>query len=525
MDKMNSQKDILNQKNKSNHIILNSYSIQNLIINPINFISNEIIPIKTKNQPKNSKISTPKNSLFHKTIKYTIQHTGHHKRRIPMNSTNFLNTIVSIDLDDSTNNKRNINLDIIPKFINLAKTSNSCKKFPQDSIKKTINKNYIDKIEIGLKKSMKNALSQDSIYDSGKKEKHKDKNKNKIKDTKIQNSLSIKQISTIVKPNSPKIFTKLIKSNEVPQNSKIKQIFSHNNPTKLILKEFIYGKPIGKGTYGNIFEFKWIKNNKFYALKKEILKDLYDIQNRKKAFKIIQEFINKTKNKGIINLYCNLCYKVKLKNNNKEQNINNNDDKIFYEYYELMEKADKDWENEISERRNKDNYYTEKELLNIMKQLITTLSLMQKNHITHRDIKPQNVLILDGKYKLCDFGETRKLERDGLIVQRVRGSELYMSTILFQALHNNLIQVKHNTYKSDVFSLGMCLFYAASLTYGGVDSIRELSDMNEIKNIIFIYLAERYSEKLILLILSMLEIDENKRPNFIELEEMLKKDF
>ena len=94
------------------------------------------------------------------------------------------------------------------------------------------------------------------------------------------------------------------------------------------------------------------------------------------------------------------------------------------------------------------------------------LSLMQKNHITHRDIKPQNVLILDGKYKLCDFGETRKLERNGLIVQRVRGSELYMSTILFQALHNNLIQVKHNTYKSDVFSLGMCLFYAASLTYG-----------------------------------------------------------
>ena len=67
----------------------------------------------------------------------------------------------------------------------------------------------------------------------------------------------------------------------------------------------------------------------------------------------------------------------------------------------------------------------------------------------------------------------------------------------------------------------MCLFYAASLTYGGVDSIRELSDMNEIKKIIFNYLGKRYSQNLILLILAMIEVDENKRPNFIELEKQL----
>ena len=100
-----------------------------------------------------------------------------------------------------------------------------------------------------------------------------------------------------------------------------------------------------------------------------------------------------------------------------------------------------------------------------MTQLIGILYLMQKNHITHRDIKPQNVLIINGKYKLYDFGEIRVLERAGLIIQRVRGSELYISPILFQGLHNNLIQVRHNTYKSDVFSLGKCLFYACSLIF------------------------------------------------------------
>ena len=156
-----------------------------------------------------------------------------------------------------------------------------------------------------------------------------------------------------------------------------------------------------------------------------------------------------------------------------------------------------------------------------MTQLIATLSLLEKNHITHRDIKPQNILVLNGEYKLGDFGEIRVLKREGLIVQRVRGSELYMSPILFHGLHLNLIQVKHNTYKSDVFSLGMCLFYAASLTYCGVDSIRELTDMKKIKDILFQFLSIRYSDELIMFILSMLEIDENKRMNFIQLENKL----
>ena len=32
---------------------------------------------------------------------------------------------------------------------------------------------------------------------------------------------------------------------------------------------------------------------------------------------------------------------------------------------------------------------------------------MQQNNVTHRDIKPQNVLIKGGFYKLCDFDEVK----------------------------------------------------------------------------------------------------------------------
>ena len=277
----------------------------------------------------------------------------------------------------------------------------------------------------------------------------------------------------------------------------------------LNLEEFNFSEQIGKGTFGKIFCVKWNKNNKLYVLKREVLNDKETVQKRKEAFKIIFNFIKNTKNNGVINIYGNLL-------------LRNNFD-LQYEYYELMEKAERDWDNEIYNRSKSKLYYTEKEIINIMTQLIRTLSLLQKNHITHRDIKPQNILIFNKIYKLSDFGEIRVLEKDGLIVQRVRGSELYMSPILFHGLHNNLFQVKHNTYKSDVFSLGMCLFYATSLTYSGVDSIREVSDMEIIKEILFKYLNKRYSKKLILFILSMLEVDESKRNNFVELEEKLKK--
>ena len=259
---------------------------------------------------------------------------------------------------------------------------------------------------------------------------------------------------------------------------------------------------IGKGTFGKIFGVRWKNNGKKYALKKETFIDSEFLEKRKTIVGIINDFLDKTKSQGVIHIYSSLFEK-----NKKE-----------YNYYELMELGERDWDEEIKIRRKKGLYYSEIELFNISNQLIKTLSLLQKHHITHRDIKPQNILIVNDKYKLCDFGEIRNMKGDGLVVQRIRGSELYMSPILFYGLRANLIQVKHNTYKSDVFSLGMCLLYAANMHYNGTDEIRELTDMDEIRIILEKYLSERYSNKFIELIHSMLQTDEQFRPDFEQLE-------
>ena len=276
---------------------------------------------------------------------------------------------------------------------------------------------------------------------------------------------------------------------------------------KLTLSQFELNEEIGKGTYGEIYRTKWKVNNKYYALKREKLKDINGVKKRDSIFKIIRDFLKKTNCKGVINIYSNLYFQKG----------------VDFRYYELMEMCDKDFEQEIKTRSKYYLFYTENELRNIMFQLITALACLQKNHITHRDIKPQNILIVNGQYKLCDFGEIRVMQREGIVVQRVRGSELYMSPILFYGLQDDKYQVRHNTYKSDVFSLGMCLFFAAGLSFDGPVEIREELNMNKIKEILNKTLSSRYSQKLINILHLMLQIEEKNRPDFILLEDAIKK--
>ena len=512
-----SMKNIFINNNLSiqNPIILNNYSIQNIIISPSN-LTYEKIDYNKKHiaSPKSAVSSTtPIKGYLSGIIPICFEHKNLNRNITPITKFKTQTKFDIINLEDINylpTTEQNIKK--YPKIISITKVNKKEEKHPEDSIKKNLAKTKFKEIV------------------------NKQKNFYKYIDYKGLNYMSKSGSQSLERNNNKLEPMNSSSKHKIPRNSKSKSKskFKLNNIPNgnLILKEFIFGEQIGKGTFGKIFCVNWIRNKKLYAMKKEILNDFEQVQKRIKICEMIQNIIKKTGSKGLINLYGNLYIKklhikknnnLSLDDNNKEVQKNNNN--IKYIYYELMEKAERDWDKEINSRSQLNLYYTQKEILDIMKQLIGVLSLLQKNHITHRDIKPQNILIINGKYKLSDYGEIRELKRDGLIVQRVRGSELYMSPILFHGLHLNILQVKHNTYKSDVFSLGMCLFYACSLTYSGVDSIREITDMNKIKEIVFQYLFKNYSTKLIYFILAMLEVDENKRLNFIQLEEKLKRFF
>ena len=288
-----------------------------------------------------------------------------------------------------------------------------------------------------------------------------------------------------------------------PGNSFIQKEEPKND---FIPNEFKIIKKLGEGTFGKIYCIKWLKTNELFAMKKMDL-DEYDVYVFKKKVRLIQNFIKDTGHNGLIKLYGDKSI--------QQQKING-----FY-YYVIMELAERDLEKEINNRKAYNRFYSEEELLDFILQLVKTLSLMQKNSITHRDIKPQNILLLKGFYKLCDFGETKIISGDGPILQSVRGSELYMSPILFYAYNRNVQHVLHNTYKSDVFSLGMCTLLVSCLSARPLCDIREIKNMVTVETIVINSLINKYSKKMINLILKMLEIDENLRMDFIQLEEYI----
>ena len=309
----------------------------------------------------------------------------------------------------------------------------------------------------------------------------------------------------IVNVNPPLPITPIIPLNNIPisNTNAITYQNSFVEPGEQInLKEYELLGEIGKGSFGKIYKVKWKVNQKCYALKAETIDDPHEIKTRLHRGKAMRDFVQNTLCEGVVNILGSYIIKK---------------GPVFH-YFELMELCDDDFEKEIKLRSNFGAYYSEKELNNIIKQLISTLSILQKRHITHRDIKPQNILISKGKYKLCDFGDIRVMQRDGEVIQRIRGSELYMSPILFNALRRGVQQVEHNTYKSDVFSLGMCLFYAACLSFDGPVEIREINDMNMKSQILNKYLRARYSQKLIKILHLMLQTEEINRPDFIMLE-------
>ena len=110
----------------------------------------------------------------------------------------------------------------------------------------------------------------------------------------------------------------------------------------------------------------------------------------------------------------------------------------------------------------------------------------------------------------------------------LRGSELYMSPMLYERYKNNRKDASHNPYKSDVFSLGFSCLYAMNLNFNIIENVREFKNMKFIINSINKDLElgkYSYSDKLRQIIFKMIETDENKRYDFIELEKELNDNF
>jgi len=215
-------------------------------------------------------------------------------------------------------------------------------------------------------------------------------------------------------------------------------------------------KELGAGAFGKVFLVEDKNTKKLYACKRLSKKKIKNIDS------IISE-INLLKTLDHPNI-------VKL--------FEIFEDKCYL--YLVMEelKGGELFDRILSRAQNK-NYYTEKEVSRLFKQILSGINYCHENGICHRDIKPENIVFADksedSSVKIIDFGLSKSFDHSKSHNQNMKtrvGTCFYMSPEVIKGEYNE---------KCDVWSLGVLLYVLISgrAPFNGADDnaiIKKVTD-------------------------------------------------
>lgn len=183
---------------------------------------------------------------------------------------------------------------------------------------------------------------------------------------------------------------------------------------------------IGTGGMSDVYKAKDYKLNRFVAVK--VLKAEYaENRNFVAKFRVEAQSAAALMHPNIVNVY----------DVGDEQGIN----------YIVMELVEGITLKHYIEKKLRLSF---KEAISIAIQVSMGLETAHENHVIHRDVKPQNIIISkEGKVKVTDFGIARAATSD-TITSNVMGSVHYTSP--------EQARGGYSDEKSDIYSLGIVLF-------------------------------------------------------------------
>ena len=518
-NKDNSSKIVINRRNKNNIVESKYSSNTSNNINNFNRINNNIqkrLEHINNREKNNIKININSNNNNNKNNFINSSRSNHQIKTIKeTNSSKNIKVITNRrdkekEKEKEDKSKKNEN---IKEFKNIQKYFND------------FNEEYTKELEKKKEQKKKNQIKY--IYNNNNYYYNNNFNNNEPKkeikqEIKMNNILhnikhtSNKEINNNIKQNLSSNKLNIIQEKKPTSNLNLNQLNTYKEITSLNSSNYKNIKVLGQGSYGKIYLVEDINTKEQYAMKKLILGDKLELRDNQDEYNMIMNIISTYPELNIIHVYAT---------------ETKNFDEYNFVFYVLMEVANCDWEKELLNRQKEKAYYTEEEIVYILQSLVDTFSYLQQIGVCHRDIKPQNILCFGEKgYKISDFGEAKFRKKWRLSqniegytsMQTVRGTELYMSPILYRALKTEPSKgVNHNVFKSDVFSLGMCFLFASCLDYKCLYDMRKVKNMIDVKNLVNKYVNNKYSYNFVDILTCMLNLYEKDRPDFIELSNMV----
>ncbi|CAD8119527.1 unnamed protein product [Paramecium sonneborni] len=188
--------------------------------------------------------------------------------------------------------------------------------------------------------------------------------------------------------------------------------------------------------------------------------------------------------------------------------------------YIIMELCDHDLEKEFE--NIKPNWFSRKEQLDMIKQIINGACALRDNQLIHRDIKPQNILVKivnqNGQqrkiYKLADFGFSRTLDN------------MYQSANLtlvgtWKYLAPEIYYRQQFSAMCDIYSYGLLfhqIAFKGKLPFNGDDQVKHYKNI-ETSNFKCQQLSGEYGDLITNLIERMIVFSQEQRINFEELKQ------
>jgi len=179
--------------------------------------------------------------------------------------------------------------------------------------------------------------------------------------------------------------------------------------------------------------------------------------------------------------------------------------------------------------QNRKSPYTEHDLMALLKDVTSAMQFLQTKGQTHGDLRMNTIFLQNNSskktvYKIAEPSILRVMPAYLSVLTGHETKGLLFSPKLLDGLRQKAWNPKHNITKSDVFALG-CILLECALCKNS----DELFDFKEFK-LAKAVLDERksqiqmnFSEDFQNILFKMLVLDEGKRPDFMELAELLEK--